>query len=198
MTQPELIEVYPVEMSKGGVNSHYHFCDMRGGQQSYAVCLNIISAIEEDRIKPDQFIDCQRACLHGNCNAKVMRAEEVAAGHALYFKPRTNLNPANARPAVEAQDHALRVAKYDRADPSYSRGWAAGGGDKPTNKVVNKPVSRPAPPPAKPKDSYVTESMADLVNVIAAEKPTSKEPLRPLPGETPLAFARRRAQAQGN
>jgi len=218
----EIAEHYPPSKSCSGSNAYYHFCHIRGGQQNYGVCMHIIKAIEEDRIGSDSFVDCQRACTRDDCQAKKMRAEEIAAGRALYYKERTNINPSNKRSEREAQEGALIVSsgKYDMTNPSFARGWnAVGAASK--SKIDSPAVSktRPLPSPTsqpKPqkKSGFVEESMADLVNVIAREskaqaavQPSSrkKEPdpaapsaqtttIKPLPGETPVEFARRRRQ----
>jgi len=208
----ELIDFHPVEKSRSGQNAYYHFCHIRGAQQNYAVCMHILAAIDDGRIGEDSFVDCQRACTRGDCEAKKMRAEEQAAGHSLYFKQRTNLNPLNSRPEREAQDKALVVSsgKYDMSNPSFARGWnmAGGGSEKSGKAPASKNTSggtpvTPKPTPPKPKSGFIQEGMADLVNAIVSEQPAkaalpkaadSPSPLKPMPGETPLEFARRRAQ----
>lgn len=198
-------QLYPVEKSMSGKNAFYHFCDVLGNQQSYAVCMHTIKAIEEDRVKSDQFVDCQRACTHDTCPAKAMRAEERAAGHALYYKERTNLNPVNTRPEKEAQANALIVSsgKYDMNNPSYARGWAQVGqklGKEDGGKTItHKPAFKNPPLAPAKKSGYVEEGMADLVNVLMkdqpkkAESPSPATTIKPMPGETPIEFAKRRA-----
>ncbi|SUE95833.1 Uncharacterised protein [Ectopseudomonas mendocina] len=199
-------QLYPVEKSMSGKNAFYHFCDVRGNQQSYAVCMHTVKAIEENRVKSDQFIECQRACTHDTCPAKAMRAEERAAGHALYYKERIDVNPANTRSEAEAQANALTVSsgKYDMNNPSYARGWAQVGyklgKDDPSKPIKHKPAFKnpPAPSPAK-KSGYVEEGMADLVNELMkdqpkkAQSPSPTTAIKPMPGETPIEFAKRRA-----
>lgn len=210
----ELANIHPVEKSRSGQNAYYHFCHVRGAQQNYAVCTHILAAIEEGRIGKDSFVDCQRAFTRDDCEAKKMRAEEITAGHSLYFKERTNLNPLNSRPEREAQERALVVSsgKYDMSNPSFARGWnMAGGGSEKSGKALTSKntsggtaVSR-KPTPPKPKTGFIEADMADLVNVIASDKPKQPAPpkadalspassIKPNPGETPLEFARRRAQ----
>lgn len=200
-------QLYPVEKSMSGKNAFYHFCDVRGAHASYAVCMHTIKAIEENRIKSDQFIECQRACTHDTCPAKAMRAEERAAGHALYYKERTNLNPVNTRPEKEAQANALIVSsgKYDMNNPSYARGWAQVGqklGKENDGKTItHKPAFKNPPPAPAKKTGYVEEGMADLVNELMKEQPkqapssttTTTTTIKPMPGETPIEFAKRRA-----
>lgn len=201
---------YPVEASMSGKNAYYHFCHIRSAKQNYAVCLHILNATEEQRVKRDDFVDCQRACLRGDCEAKRMREEEIAAGRALYYTPR-EIRYAVDRPRVENKDPLAMKGPHNMSNPSYARGWHAVGqrlaGEKPTK----QPSKSPAPTPIKKKPGYVQENFAELVNVIATDKPKptpepaaqSKEKapspapsaLKPLPGETPLQFAQRRARA---
>lgn len=208
--------IYPVESSKSGKNAFYHHCDHRGQSASYAVCLHTLDAIDEGRIKEDQFTDCQAACKTGMCEARRMRRKELDAGHALYFKERTNINPANKRSEKEAQEQALCASsgKYDLTNPSFARGWNQVGSTKSSEpsipKQPRKPVSVAVPKPVEKPSGYIEQDFAKLVNTVASEKPTEKPAVlvepevtptkpvfddKPLPGETPLQFARRRAAA---
>lgn len=212
MSDAELIALEPIEASQSGKNAYYHFCHIRGGQQSYAVCLHILKAIDEQRISKGQFEDCQRACTRDDCDARRMRAEEIKAGHALYYKQRLVFEPVTDRPEVDQSNRSS--GKYDLTNPSYARGWASVGralGKESTGKnIQHKPAFKNPPKPSappKPKDHFVQEGLADLVNVLASEKPKPAAPapspksdnstnsLKPMPGETPLEFARRRAAA---
>lgn len=207
MSEAQLIEVHPVEASRSGKNAYYHFCDIRGAKQNYSVCLHILKARDEDRIHRDDFVDCQRACLRGECEALKMRAQEKAAGRALFYTPRVERNPANTRTSEEAQRDAMKVRthSFDMSNAGYARGWAMAGGEKPV--TAGEQGARPAPKkskPAKPKTGYTEANYADLVNAIASESASKatpapapqSQPMKPLPGETPLQFAKRRAQAK--
>lgn len=194
----ELSLIFPPEQSMSGRNATYFFCHRRQQQVNYAVCLHTVSAIEEERIAGSTFEDCQRAFCHNDCQAKEMKAEEVAAGQALYFKAR--ITPVHVK--APTTDGAVSTGKYDMNDPSYARGWAIGGREG--YSTDPKPSARK---PVK-KNHFVEASMADVVTAIAKEsaaKPAepvavqeaatpSSTPLRPEPGESPLAFAKRRAQ----
>lgn len=214
--------IYPVDMSKAGKNAYYHHCNQRGQSVSFAVCLHTIAAIDENRVKEDQFIDCQVACKNGLCEARRMRRQELDAGHALFYKERTNINPANTRSEKEAQEKALCASsgKYDLTSASFARGWNQVGSSTRSSesapaKPVRKPVAAPAPKPVEKPSGYVEQDFSKLVNTIASEKPIEKpavlvEPVtpdpkpaapqtadKPMPGETPLQFARRRAAMKG-
>lgn len=200
--------IHPVKMSMSGKNAYYHHCNHRGQAVSYAVCLNTLSAIDERRIKEDQFTDCQAACKAGACEARQMRKQELDADRALFFKERTNINPANTRSEKEAQDKALAVSsgKYDLTNPSFARGWNQVGSSKqkPVSTPTPKPAVAPSPKPVEKSSGYIEQDFSKLVNTIATEKPVERpapeaKPVvfddKPLPGETPLQFARRRAAA---
>lgn len=206
--QPELIEVHPIDASMSGMNSLYVFCDVRGQQASYAVCRHTIRAIEEERLNNTTCVECQRAHLHDECIAKKMYAEELAAGHALYFKPRSRAITHGETVKREDGGQARSTGKYDMSNASFARGWAMAGGErKRATAPTPETKRRPSPPkPEKPKSGFVEQDMAAIVNVIAAEQPksaekpaapspapTSTSSIKPMPGETPIEFARRRA-----
>lgn len=111
--------------------------------------------------------------------------------------------------------------KYDMSNASYARGWAMAGGDPLPKKVdpallKSVPTGKAVPKP-KPKPGFVEESFADVVNAIQKDEktvdkafeakqaqkhqqaqqskaaPAPTQTLKPMPGETPIEFARRRA-----
>ena len=217
MNQPlkdeELELIYPPEKSMSGRNSTYRFCEARGQSAAYAVCLHTLQAIDENRLGSTQAIDCQRAYCHGNCIAADMRKEERAAKQALYFQERRAvIIEGAARP--EVVDSSKSSGKYDLNNESYARGWAQVG-----SKIHGEArQKRPAyVPPAPKKSGFVEYDQAEVLNSLAKkdvpDRPVHKVPeqaaptpapaaptttpetsLSPLPGETPLAFAKRRAQ----
>jgi len=214
--QIEDIEVWPASKSMAGTNAYYHFCENEHAYRGYAVCLHTIKAAEESRLRQGDFVGCQRAISGGYCAAAKMREEERDADQALFYIARTNRNPANVRSEKEAQESALQVrssGRYDMSDPSYARGWAMAGekvGKPNDSQQPAKPVASPKPTkgrsPSKKSASFIEEGYADVVNAIQSEarpaspsspakeipaSPTSS--LKPLPGETPVEFARRRA-----
>lgn len=201
--QPELIEVHPVDASMSGMNSHYMFCDVRGQQVSYAVCRHTLRLIQEERLNNTTCVECQRAHVHDECIAKKMYAEELAAGHALYFKPRSRAITHGETVKREDSSQVRSTGKYDMTNPSFARGWAMAGGERKPVAPAAETKRRPAPPkPEKPKSGFVEQDMAAIVNVIAAEQPKPAEKpaapspassIKPMPGETPIEFARRRA-----
>lgn len=206
---PELIDILPIEASMSGRNSVYQFCEYRQQQVSYAVCLHTLKRIEDGTIPRDQFTECQRAYTHDTCPAKKMRAQEVAAGHALFFIPRPRHITDPVVKGVTSPDGAASSGRYDMSNESYARGWAMAGRD---GYSTDAPVKRSKPTrnigPIK-KTGFVTEGMADVVNVLMKENADSKKaepvkaveptaeapnPNRPFPGESTADFIKRRAK----
>lgn len=201
--KPNLI--YPVEMSQSGRNSYYQFCEHRQQQVSYAVCLHTIKANNENRLRKDDFTECQRALCHGTCPAHALRQEELEANHALYYVPRRESVVFTSKETAPKDDGSKSSGKYDLNNESYARGWAQVG-----SKIHGEPRKpRPAytPPPAKPKSHFIEASMADVITQMAKEDRAKPKPppvqaapvalndaLKPLPGESPLEFVRRRNQ----
>lgn len=196
--------IFPVEKSQSGCNSYYQFCEHRQQQVSYAVCLHTIKANEESRLGKDRFVECQRAMCHDTCPARVMRDEEREANRSLYFVPRRESVTSAVKPEQAKDEGNKSTGKYNLNNESYARGWAQVG-----SKLNGEMKPRPkAPPPkAQPKSLFVEATMADVINQMVKEdkaKPKPQpvattpapavDPLKPLPGETPLEFVRRRNQ----
>lgn len=208
----ELALIFPPEKSMSGRNAEYHFCDYKQQQASYAVCLHTLLAIDENRLSSDRAPECQRAYCHAECVAAHKRSEERAAGQALYYKERRReiTDPVKAEFEV---DNSKSSGKYDLNNESYARGWAQVGARL---KGESRPVREAAP--VKKKSGFVEHDAAAVLNsmVEKATKPAPKaapaqpqpkpapeapaiDPatsLSPMPGETPLAFAKRRAALQ--
>lgn len=163
--EEELINILPIEASMSGRNSVYQFCDARQQQVSYAVCLHTIRKIQNDSIPRDQFVECQRAYCHNNCPSAKMRAQEVAAGQALFFIPRRlEITDPVAAKSIK-NDGAVSSGKYDMNNASYARGWAIGGGD---GEVRDRQAPKKrVPAPAEKKSGFVEMDLAQVVNAIS-------------------------------
>lgn len=195
----ELELIFPPEKSMSGRNTVYRFCDARQQQVAYAVCLHTIQAIDDNRLRSDQFTDCQRAYCHGNCIAADMRKEERAAKQALYYVERKREIIDPVKLAV-TDDSTKSSGKYDLNNESYARGWAQVGARlHGSPKLINKqPVSKPASKFIEHDSAAVLNSMIQKETEQKA-KPAPAAPvatpgmkIEPLPGESPLAFAKRR------
>lgn len=109
-------ENYPLDHSKRGDNAHYLYCDTYAGRPGYATCLNVIDKEQRgnNRLRPE----CGRAMSNGECPAFAMRKQEEAAGHALYYVPRST-TVAVDRPMVAPRS----TRAVDKNSDSYKRGW---------------------------------------------------------------------------
>lgn len=187
-TEAQAPEVYPIEMSGHGTNTHYIHCVSVGWAQNYAVCQHIIKNVEANTIGKNM-PECQRAICGGSCPAKKMMAEEQEAGHALYFKPRQYHWEDPSQAATEQKERI----NYD--SDSYKRGRHG-------LSAVTKPVAKPKP---KGKLANISNNLdaAAVVNEMAKEaaetgKPVvtaTQAPPTELPprdkGESPVAYQRR-------
>lgn len=108
-------KTHPVEHSMRGDNTVYIGCDHRGCRQNYAICLNIIKAVDEKRRGGE--LDCTREVKSKVCPALKMRQEEQDAGHALYYRPRAVPAPVQRKAVFESKtpDHIRRSASYKNA-----------------------------------------------------------------------------------
>ncbi len=203
--------IYPPKHSLSpAYNAYYVFCDVHGQQRSFSVCGHIVLAVEEDRLTPDQFTDCQRAILRNDCPAKAMRAEEIEADRALYFVERKRPEPPVKESTME--DLLAPAKRIDKTSESYLRGRAqvsSGEGIKkgPVSPVTSNKgggrstVSRPTPKTQASAPEVGTIDYGALASKIAkqeasekASKPTTE--IAPEPGESAIQFARRHHQAR--
>ena len=192
---PELSELAPLSFSADGKkNSFCMRCDAQGQTMSYAACLWRQGVLAKTDIRtPSDWAPCGEAARQGRCVAVAMRAEEEAAERSIYFRKRVN------------EDHPMVEAKR-----SWVNTW-----DKVRTAAVGAVTSvaraiAPAPKaPADILDSIGSTSYADALTRAVAEdraapapEPTTAPapapapvpmttPITALPGESPLAMARR-------
>jgi hypothetical protein len=189
-TQPPEPTVYTIAQSAdGSLNSYSLGCTFNGQRMNYAACQHRQTLLDKGDVKvPADWGGCRTAARAGNCVALDLRKEEVLAGKAIYFEPRSWL----------------------RAQAEKARRWV-----NPWEQTQNTPkAARPAPAPApKPAtdvfDGLGSNSYADAINAMArpgtnppppapALRPVAPPnppaaPARALPGESPLQMARRLA-----
>jgi hypothetical protein len=108
----------PPSASMAGDNTIYIGCEVRNARQHYGVCLFTIRAYEQDKLGGG-FTDCARAICGNYCQANKMKAEEAAAGKALYYKKR------EIKTTTVQADSASSRSAVDRNSASYQRGWGA-------------------------------------------------------------------------
>ena len=209
----------PISVSADGRrNSYSRRCDVLGQVMNYAACLWRQEVLSKPDIRtPADWAPCSDAARCGRCHAVEMRKEEVLKGYAIYLNDREEKQPRQAigssgrswvMPELERKDHTVRSAPASAPAPQ----------PRPA------PVARPAPSarPASVIEAMGSASgYADALNAMtptatAAAPPEPKvttapplpsppkvQPAAPLlskidmlPGESPLAYARRLRAAQ--
>jgi len=206
--------------SKSGQNRFILACDATGQSMLYCSCLARLGALDSPGVKtPKDWQECGRHRVHGECPATKMRAEEVEKGHALYFVPPGSQmvqgpgmawisSPKKSLPAPIGKSTPPRTAApAPKPAPTKSTSMldAIGQGND-MAAVVNAAaktlpalqVSEPHKPPPVPMStvtaykpetapSQVLKAQADGIHPRPAQ--TGRPPM--LPGESPLAYARR-------
>lgn len=172
--------VYPLEASKSGDNAYYiRRCPHIGHCPAYAACLKRIA--DNDAEKLDSlYADCGAAMRNGGCDAVKMRKEEEAAGHAIYFISRPKLRKFN--------DFA-----YDQTHNPDAPG-----------RISREPIKYvPPEAPGFRSERATSATSGDYADAINAALKALPEPVEPpvekpaierpamLPGESPLAYAKR-------
>lgn len=164
-------DIYPLEFSLKGNNTIYVNCEHRGCQQNYAICCNILKAREEGRRKSEDA--CSREIDKNICEAKKMRAEEISAGHAIYYKPRQVAPPIQP---VERQEKGSSY-KIDYQSSSYRRGLG----------TYKTPVN-PGPKVVKSVESLKSKPKEDVTDFSASISKALKEQMSaPVVKQEPVA-----------
>lgn len=205
----------PISVSADGRrNSYSRRCDVLGQVMNYAACLWRQEVLSKPDIRtPADWAPCSDAARCGRCHAVEMRKEEVLKGYAIYLNDREEKQPRQAigssgrswvMPELERKDHTVRSAPASQPRPA--------------------PVARPAPSarPASVIEAMGSASgYADALNAMTTTtttvappepkvttasplpSPPKVQPAAPLlskidmlPGESPLAYARRLRAAQ--
>jgi hypothetical protein len=177
-------EVYPIEMSGHGSNTHYIHCTQVGWAQNYAVCQHIIKTTKAGVIGKSM-PECQRAICQGNCPAIKMLEEEKSAGHAIYYKPRER------HWEDPSQKESENKSGVNYNSDSYKRGrYGLSAVTKPKPATTAKPKAKKV----KDKLGNITNNLdaAAVVNELAKEahSPPTEMPPREQ-GESPVAYQKR-------
>lgn len=170
--------IYPPEKSAAANNATRLNCSEIEGRQRYAICLNVIAAKERGDIRG--FERCTKAIDAGLCNAMKLRAKELEVGRALFYKKEAVAFLED--PEKQSSEKPDRRPTVDKSSESYQRGWA----------LLDKKRSRPKAKPLARRTASVKpveEVHYDLAAV--AKSIQAKETKKPLPGETPIEYAKR-------
>jgi hypothetical protein len=146
LRQPE----YPPQQSAAGTNTYTVQCAVVGWRPGYAVCAHKIMAYERDRgLK--SYPDCERGIRNKECPAIAMRAEEAAAGKALYYVDRVLLREEMDKHLDEMQ--ARMSPSRPRTKPVSAFSAAAAS--------RSKPIETPRAPEPKKSSSIVPDVIED-------------------------------------
>lgn len=150
-------EFFPLTFSADGHKNAYHLdkCDFVQHRPPYAACLFKLKEHEAKRL--GAACACVSGIAKGECAAQVMRAEELAAGRAIYYSDR-------ARQHVSIQDREERtVIKLSGTAPVK---W-------PAKSVITPTV----PKPTNETDS--TGDYAAAINRAMQEQPVAAPAVAP-------------------
>lgn len=157
----------PLEASTWGKNAFYHHCRVTEQRRNFAACMNILLAIRDKRINEgSDYGGCVNAVKNGNCPAVAMRKEEIAAGHAIYYKERqipVSIIEADPQPDVTGPRYPNH--------PSYMRGWASAGSKKsrPNDFKPAQTVVKATPKKPQGEDFSDITTVADAINQAVKE-----------------------------
>lgn len=141
-----------LDKSMGNQNRHSFWCDDLQQRRMYGGCLYLVDAYQAGRISAsDPLSNCAIAMSREQCNALVMRQEEIDAGHALYY--------VDAKPKPEKMSSTID-------DESYQRGWNQVG--RSMGEVQPVIARRPIAPIEKRSDELNLGSF-DIASVISNE-----------------------------
>lgn len=186
------VDIHPIEASADGKRNAYSArCDVLGQAMNYAACLWRQSVLGLPNVKTAaDWEPCRQAASCGRCVAAEMRKEELLKGHSIYFRDRTVMQRLvhKAREWVMPSTDAIKPAapkfipiapaKPARAESMLDAMGEGSGYADAINSMVSEGSGYAAP----------------VAAVVPVPAPRSVGPtLVALPGESPLAMARRMA-----
>jgi hypothetical protein len=157
----------PLAASLSGKNMFIIQCVPVGRGMQYASCQARQAALNTPGVKvPEDWKECGRHKVHGECEAHKLRQQELEAGHAIFFRE----SGAPTAPVSRRWGEAPIV----RAKPKWN----------PEDNVATKPVrhpvvartAAPAPQGHPPKETSIADAIgkvgtyADAINKMAAEQ----------------------------
>ena len=152
------ITIPPEASADGKRNAWTIHCGVVQHAKAYCVCIHLCKQRKEGRL-PTQYSDCSAAIGKKECPALKMRKEELAEGHAIYFRERVN---AVADIEQKAKSFVLQAAQPETPKPaavakpapvsSKRSGSVLGriddaGYAKAITRAIEKEVPKVAPPP---------------------------------------------------
>jgi hypothetical protein len=126
-----LQEENPVEASRYGRNTVFHYCETEDRRASYAGCLHTLEAVFDGRghLVPT----CEAAINSGTCEAVNKRKLELKEGRALFYVDYVEL----------AKRRQEEIAKQDDDTPRFGRRSKPGKFIPTQVKLLDEPTSEP-------------------------------------------------------
>lgn len=188
---PELSELVPLGFSADGQkNSFCMRCDAQEQTMSYAACLWRQSVLGKANVRtPSDWAGCSEAAKQGRCVAILMQAEEATAERSIFFRKR----------CIEAHP----MAEPKRAWHSSALGKVASVVKSAADAVLGAAKSAAAPTPrgvfdvdtsgdySKALSAAVEMELKHSTPAPAPAPKAARPAITALPGESPLAMARR-------
>ncbi len=167
--------VYPIEASMRGDNTIYVQCELQGCHKNYAICLNTIKSWENGKRKSDDY--CSPEIKNKTCPALKMKAEEQAAGHALYYTPRVKVE---VKPVTT---EVYQTPTYMKQTESYQRGYKGAGavikGVSSSDRITATPtrgaVLNTSTQKTPAKSDVINGDLSSVVSQMAKEHYAAKE-----------------------
>lgn len=180
---PELEEAreqnHPVDASLGGDNAFYlGHCGVVDHRPPYAMCMKHVADRKEGRLD-SRWAACSAAVGNKTCAAIKLRKEELAAGKALYYVPRSRMRELAAEREEESNSRFARLLE---------------GGKRTVERAVKavKAAIKPETPKkdARPDDLFAPakDGFAEAITRAAAKEaekpaPTPKVKAEPSPSK---------------
>lgn len=179
-------EIFGIDASTDGRrNSFTLTCPTLGQSMNYAACLWRQNVLAAPNVKtPADWSACDSAGKCGNCRAMQMREEELIAGRSIYFRSRETILK-GLRQAREWVMPSFGSRKPAPPAPKPATHVLDGVGSAPTYADAVEHLARTAAAPAAPEPRVIPIAPAVPIQQAVA-----------LPGESPLAMARRLRAAQ--
>lgn len=184
---------YPIEASEWGKNSLYHECEIVQQRKNVAICMQLNRIVARGDKVRIEYEPCKQAILTRACPAIRMREEEEAAGEALYYQPRRKVKMTQTttrldRPAASSSliSDETRHKREEQLDARVS------GRHVPKQKPASKSK------PEQPIQMDMSKMLNDMMKKETRPEPKPVEKSAVIvrqPGESPLAFARRKMAA---
>lgn len=160
---------YPPEQSAGGGNTYALSCRVVGWSPGYCVCLHKINAYERDgHLK--SYPECDKGIGSKACLALELRAQERAAGKALFYVDRTLLREEMDKHFAETSP-PLRPVTTKKSAPLPT-------GITPR---AEKPAPAPVAAPKKEVDAFDDGGYAAAINAAIKEAQTAPAVAAPAP-----------------